>query len=286
MTKLWVRTPAKVNLFLRVLGRRPDGYHDLETIFQTVDLWDDLLLETSSGDSSLAVPGHPELETRSNLVMRAVRLLEQRVGKPLSTRITLNKGIPVAGGLGGGSSDAAAVLQALCRLYDLELSHGDLAACAVKLGADAPFFLTGGTAVGEGIGERLTPIELDLDYRLVLVNPGFPVSTASVFSALSPGLTDEARDPTVWRRLRGETRPAMLLVNDLQEVTRRMYPDVGRALELLSACGFKHVLMSGSGPTVFALAEPGDPIPDRMPGIPDTWMSVAVTPVNSGPIID
>ena len=145
MKKLRVRASAKINLFLRVLGRRGDGYHDLESLFQTIDLCDELIISESSGSTVLEVPGNPSLETEDNLVMRAVRWLEGRTGEPLSVRIRLKKRIPEAAGLGGGSSDAAGTLLGIRALLDLDLSNDDLLKgfrlCSGLLGLGLGFFL-------------------------------------------------------------------------------------------------------------------------------------------------
>ncbi|MEJ2717546.1 MAG: 4-(cytidine 5'-diphospho)-2-C-methyl-D-erythritol kinase, partial [Deltaproteobacteria bacterium] len=174
MKSLRVRTPAKINLYLRILGSRPDGYHDLETLFQAIDLHDQLIISETAGGSRLEVPGHPALENNDNLIMRALRWIERRSGRRVSVNVQLQKRIPVSAGLGGGSSDAAATILGIQALYDLELGTDDLIRDAGELGADVPFFLVGGSAIGEGIGEQLTRVSIPLDYGLVLVHPGFP----------------------------------------------------------------------------------------------------------------
>ena len=155
MKSLRVQTPAKINLFLRVLGKRQDGYHELETLFQAIDLYDELFIEECSEESTLEVPGFADLESEDNLVLRALRWLEKYSGRNLCVRMKLIKRIPVAGGLGGGSSDAAAALKGLSHLFDLKLSDSELARAALTLGADVPFFLTGGDSGGRG--NRGTP---------------------------------------------------------------------------------------------------------------------------------
>ncbi|MFC1835844.1 4-(cytidine 5'-diphospho)-2-C-methyl-D-erythritol kinase [Thermodesulfobacteriota bacterium] len=287
MDSIRIRTPAKINLFLRVLGKRPDGYHDLETLFQAIDLTDELVISKTRGELSLEVPGHPDLETEDNLVLRAVRWIEGETGERIWARIRLSKHIPTAGGLGGGSSDAAAVLIGIRELFGLRLDDQSLERGALSLGADVPFFLMGGTAVGEGVGEKLTPVNTEHDYGLVLVNPGFSVSTASVFRELDRSLTAETRQSKLWGLLSAGVGPERLLENDLQPVTESLYPRVRQARELLSEAGFSQTLMSGSGPTVFAIADAGGQEIGRVTGrLPSNWEALFIRPVNRGVIMD
>ena len=251
-----VFTPAKVNLFLRVLGKRADGYHELETLFQAIDLEDELIIRKTRGASSLEVPDYPDLETDSNLVVRALRWLEHETGRDLSVAMRLIKRIPLGGGLGGGSSNAAGALVGIRDLCELDLTRDDLLKGALALGADVPFFLLGGTAVGEGVGERLTPVKIPMDYGLVLVNPGYPVSTKAIFHRLSKTLTvkaGEGRLGSVLGRFSGIDR---LLWNDLQPVAEEMHPEISQIRDALEMAGAAKVLMTGSGPTVFGIAEP------------------------------
>lgn len=284
MSSLRIRTPAKINLFLRVVRRRDDGYHELETIFQTVDLWDELIVRKTSASRSLEVPGRPDLEGPDNLVMRALRVLEAEVQSPLPVKMLLRKNIPTAGGLGGGSSDAAAALTAIKTLFNLKLDAEAMNRIALSLGADVPFFLVGGSAVGEGVGERLTPIDLPVDYDLVLVNPGFPVSTARIFGEFSRTLTPRREEDTVWGLLREQKGIEALMRNDLQAVTERLHPEVGEMRRSLERLGAKKALMTGSGPTVFAIGSR-----DRLDGIrrslPAQWQSFGVRPLREGMVI-
>jgi 4-diphosphocytidyl-2-C-methyl-D-erythritol kinase len=285
MKSLRVRTPAKVNLFLRVLGARPDGYHDLETLFQAIDLEDELILRATTGEPSIEVPGFPELETKDNLVLKAVRRLESDTGRKLGVRITVHKKIPVAAGLGGGSSDAAATLRGVVELCNLSLTAGDLAKAALALGADVPFFLMGGSAVGEGVGERLTPVRMKLDYGMVLVSPGFPVSTAAVFREFSRTLTGARRAGRLWSLIRERSALEKLLHNDLQAVTENLHPEIGAMCGFLERSGIRKALMSGSGPTVFGPA-PEHELSAIMKRLPAAWKSLAVRPTSRGIIVD
>ncbi len=285
MKSLRVQTPAKINLFLRVLGVRADGYHEIETLFQAIGLDDELIIAKRGTETTLQVPGFPELESEHNLVMRALRWLEAHTGRELIVCMTLRKKIPVAAGLGGGSSDAAAALKGLSLLFDVGLSDEELQCAALALGADVPFFLTGGTAVGEGIGERLTPVTLPLDYELILVNPGFPVSTRSIFREFSKNLTGKALEGRLRMRIRDGRSVEDLLVNDLQSVAEALHPQIREVRVRMEKAGIRKTLMSGSGPTVFG------PVPvhsssARMSTLPSHWRVVRARPVARGMVID
>ena len=285
--RLRVRTPAKINLYLRVVGKRPDGYHELETLFQAIDLMDELVLTKASGDTRLVSPGYPELETEQNLVLKALNWVEKAVDSPLHVHIHLTKRIPLGGGLGGGSSDAAATLIGLCELYDLPLDDSMLHRAALELGADVPFFLLGGTAIGQGIGEILTAVDISTEYALVLINPGFPVSTARVFREFSTSLTDNPGRGTLWGLLNAGKSLESFLHNDLQETTERLYSEVREIREFLEHFDVRGVLMSGSGPTVFAIVEPDNKITDQMKKtVPTGWTMLEINPLTHGPEID
>lgn len=228
------RAYAKINLTLEVTGKRPDGYHELVSIMQTVSLFDELSL-TPSDDLSLQCDVS-ELAGDDNLVLRAARVLGR------GGHFELRKGIPIAGGMGGGSSDAALALRLLDAAYDLRLPAGELLAAAASLGSDVPFFLCGGTALVEGRGERVTPLSpLPLRW-LVVLNPGVPLPTPAVFHELRP--PEYATAPS---------REFRRLVNTLEAPAERLEPAIGRCKQRLREAGAKEVLLSGSGPTVFAL---------------------------------
>ncbi len=178
--------PAKLNLFLHIVGRRADGYHELQTVFQLLDFGDVLDFEVTRGGDVRRVSGPPDLPAEADLVVRAARLLQQRSGSDRGVDIHLHKNIPLQGGLGGGSSDAATVLVALNCLWRLELSVDALAELGRELGADVPVFVRGRSAWAEGIGDRLTPLDLP-ERWFAVVRPGVSVSTAAVFQA--PELT-------------------------------------------------------------------------------------------------
>ncbi len=283
MKRVHIKTPAKINLFLRVLDRRPDGYHNIETIFQAVDLQDELIIEMSSGASVLTVPGYSNLENEENLVTKAIKRLELLSGRNLPARIQLNKNIPIAAGLGGGSTDAAAALIGVASLFDLDVSEEAIYEVARSLGADVPFFLSGGSAVGEGIGDLLTPVDLPVDYGILLVNPGFSVSTAQVYKELSSSLTGQPRDGKLWRMIREHQRLEDLLHNDLQSIAEGLYPEISEVRIFLERNGL-NTLMCGSGPTVFAIGA-SDQLRSAARMLPEKWRGWVVNPIKHGPII-
>lgn len=232
--------PAKLNLFLHVVGRRPDGYHLLQTAFRLIERCDWLRF-TPRTDAEVrrmrAVPGITEDE---DLAVRAARLLQAEGGSNRGVAIDIEKNIPVGGGLGGGSSDCATTLAVLNRLWELDLPREKLAAMALTLGADVPFFLFGGNAFAEGIGERLTPLVLPQAWYVVLVPP-VAVATHSIFSA--PELTRNSKTLKISGFSAGFGR------NDLEPVVCRRHAEVAAHLEWLRQFG--DARMSGSGACVF-----------------------------------
>lgn len=262
MTRLAVRTACKVNLFLRILGRRPDGYHELRTRFQTIDLGDELEAERS-GDLTLEVDDPAIPADGTNLVLRAAELLRREAGRRDGARIVLRKRVPAGGGLGGGSADAAAALLLLRELWQLPIADGRLAELGAGLGSDVPFFLTGGTALGTGRGERIEP-EPDQPPRdlLLLVPPG-SLSTPLVYqtyaelragSRPSASLTAPAPVPRIL--------PSDEVVergNDLEAAAFALRPDLAGLRERLLETGADEAWLCGSGVCLFALHGAGIP---------------------------
>jgi 4-diphosphocytidyl-2-C-methyl-D-erythritol kinase len=254
--RLVVRTAAKVNLALDVLGKRPDGYHELSTVMQAVDLFDRLTVEPSE-TLSLSTSDSTLPTDDANLVVRAARALGEAAGVRRGARIRLDKRIPVAAGLGGGSSDAAATLWALNRFWGIRWGRERLAGLAVTLGMDVPFFLGNGRALATGRGERLTRLPGGGGYALVLVNPNFPLSTAEVYGRVPAGWRAEpvgSRRMVEALRMRSAERVARALCNGLEAVVEPAVPAVGRMKAALLAAGALGAVMSGSGPTVFGVA--------------------------------
>ncbi len=246
---------AKINLSLEVVGRRPDGYHELRTVFQTVSLADTLhfsRLETS--DIRLECD-RPELATdERNLVVRAARALQAAAGVTRGAAIRLEKRIPMEAGLGGGSSDAGATLLALRRLWNATVPDETLLGIAASLGADVPFFLYGGTALGTGRGDIIEPLP-DVEVPvLLLVNPKVAVPTAPVFRSLNMPLTSP--EPSrIFIAFPPEGDARTVFVNDLEVPVFRDFPVVGRVRETLVEAGATVARMSGSGSTVFGFFE-------------------------------
>ena len=235
--------PAKLNLFLHVTGQRADGYHLLETAFQLIDRCDYL-------DFSLRLDGQivrcndiQGVPAETDLVVRAAQLLKQQTGSNLGADITLHKNLPMGGGLGGGSSDAATTLIALNRLWRTQLSRQQLQQMSVKLGADVPFFIFGKNAFGAGIGEQLTAIDTPKCWYVV-IEPGVSVPTASIFSAKSLTRNSHSIKVSDFQRY-----PNGIWRNDLQAVATQLHPQIANALEYLSQFG--RALMTGSGACVF-----------------------------------
>jgi 4-diphosphocytidyl-2-C-methyl-D-erythritol kinase len=224
--------PAKLNLFLHILGRRPDGYHELQTCFQFVDLCDEISIEVRADGLIRRAVEIPNLPAEADLCIRAARALQEASGATLGADIALAKRIPVGGGLGGGSSDAATCLLALNRLWGIHWPTEKLAALGLKLGADVPVFLHGRVAWAEGVGERLTPLYPPLapsEANYLILKPNVFVSTAAVFQ--DPELTRNSAPITIHGFLASGGR------NDCLGVVRRRYPEVARALDWLSVFG-------------------------------------------------
>ncbi|WP_003540713.1 4-(cytidine 5'-diphospho)-2-C-methyl-D-erythritol kinase [Desulfotomaculum nigrificans] len=249
---------AKINLTLDVLSRRPDGYHEVEMIMQSIKLHDRLEFSPAVGEITLTSTGLPVPMGPDNLILRAARLLQQRVGVNHGAHIHLDKRIPVAAGLAGGSTDAAATLQGLNRLWQLELKQDQLMELARQLGADVSFCLTGGTAIARGIGEVLTPLAPAPRFGVILVKPPFGVSTARVYQGLDlNNLGHRPHTSAMVEALKqGDLdKVAYCLANVLESVTLNLYPELKEIKQQLMQAGCRGVLMSGSGPTVFGLTK-------------------------------
>jgi 4-diphosphocytidyl-2-C-methyl-D-erythritol kinase len=255
--KVLLQAPAKINLFLHVLDRRPDGYHDLETWMQKIDLFDIIVLEVGRGCSIDFTCSNSEIPGgEDNLAVKAAMAFCSSLGLPQvpGIRISLEKKIPVAAGLGGGSSDAGAVLRGLNQLFDWPFTDRKLIHIGRSLGADVPFFSVGHDAViASGIGDRMYPVTPLNDCTFILVNPGFFVSTRWVFENLSLTRTGKKYNLSCFRKRQGDSLSLAEMHNDLEESTGARYPEIEDMKRLLSELGASGVLMSGSGPTVFGV---------------------------------
>ena len=264
-----VLAPAKLNLFLHITGRRPDGYHLLQSVFMLIDWYDTLHFESRSGGQisreDLNVPLPPD-----DLITRAARLLQQATGTTQGAHIAIEKSIPAQAGMGGGSSDAAACLLALNKLWGLGLSVKQLAELGLKLGADVPFFLHGQNAWVEGVGEIMTPISLP-PAQFAVVKPAEGLETAKIFGS---------------EALKRDTKPATISVfaadpygfghNDLQPVAQRLCPQISDAIAWLESARLASAVvkgrMTGSGSAVFAQVPRGTDL-SQMPQVPATWQN-------------
>ena len=259
MDRVVENAPAKLNLGLKILGRRADGYHDIVSVLQTVDLCDRLVFTPAAPGETLIVCDHPDVpEGPKNLVHRAVEILRRATGADHGVRVDLNKRIPTGAGLGGGSSDAATSLRALDRLWGLHLHPEKLAALAAELGSDVPFFLTGGTAVVTGRGERIRPVDWGGEFWYVLVYPGFPVSTAWAYRNVRIGLTETRAygrflDFTIKSGRICAGRLFACLENDFLPLVEAASTDVARILTALVGEGAVACSLSGSGSTLFGV---------------------------------
>jgi 4-diphosphocytidyl-2-C-methyl-D-erythritol kinase len=255
-----LRAPAKLNLGLEVLGRRPDGYHELVTIFQTIALYDTLTV-TAAPPGELSLATRPPLPANGeNLVLRAARALAGRLDVTPAVSLMLDKHIPVAAGLGGGSSDAATTLRVLRERWRPALPDAELAALAVALGADVPFFLRGGAALATGIGEQLTPLPPLPPTWFVVLTPALavpPDKTRRLYQALTPAdFSDGARTRAQAERLRrGEPLDPALLVNAFDGPLARVLPQLAGWRQRLLDAGTSWALPSGSGPTLYTIVE-------------------------------
>jgi 4-diphosphocytidyl-2-C-methyl-D-erythritol kinase len=262
-----IQAPAKINLYLAVKGKRADGYHELESVMQKLELADSVWVKVEKGTGiSLSCPGADLPEDDTNLVWQAARLFMDEAGTDCQVKIVLGKNIPVAAGLGGGSSDAAAVLLALDDLLSTNLGEERLLEMALRLGADVPFFIKKNlsAALAEGVGERLTSVPGIHDCKVILVKPGFGVSTKWVFDNFAlttnsnPYILAPEKDCQSGRYSGSEfdflkqAGPDGFF-NDLESVTIARYPEISEIKKLLLADGALVSLMSGSGPTVFGI---------------------------------
>ena len=267
--------PAKLNLMLRVLGRRADGYHRLQTAFQLLDYGDELRFSLRDDGHIRRSGGVPGLPQEDDLAVRAAKLLRRHTGAGQGIDIRISKRIPVGGGLGGGSSDAATALVATNRLWGTGLNRDELAALGSELGADVPVFVRGRSAWAEGIGNRLTALDLPPRWYLV-IHPGVSVSTSSVFA--DPELTRNSAPITISRFLSGGGG------NDCAPVVCARHEEVRRALEWLTRFG--QAKLTGTGACVFAAFETeaqGRAVLERLPS---AWTGFVARGLDRSPLLD
>lgn len=273
MPQTWP-APAKLNLFLHVLGRRPDAYHELQTGFQFLDWGDELRFEPLAENRTVRT-GWAEVPEGRDLVARAARLLRDQTGRGAGVSIHLDKRLPVGGGLGGGSSDAATTLVALNRLWDAGLNEDELCRLGLDLGADVPVFVRGQAAIAGGVGEQLHPVAWPECYYVV-VDPGVPVSTRSVFEDAE--LTRNSAPTTIAGLLARGGR------NDCEPVVRRAYPEVARALDWLGQHG--DARMTGTGGCLFAAFDARADAEAVARQVPRPWRAHVARGLNRSPLQD
>jgi 4-diphosphocytidyl-2-C-methyl-D-erythritol kinase len=277
---LGLPAPAKLNLFLHVIGRRADGYHALQTAFQLIDLADWLDFERRA-DGQIVREGDLRWDTGDDLAVRAALALRQATGCRLGASIRVTKNIPAGSGMGGGSSDAATTLIALNRLWGLGLARPDLAAIALPLGADVPFFLHGTNAFAEGVGEKLHSVAIPPAWYAVIW-PQVHVSTREIFS--DPGLTRNTKPTKIadFSVAAGLLPQALFGVNDLEPVARRRFPEIEQALAHLQRHG--PARMTGSGSAVFAPLASSDEARNALTECTPHWQRWAVRGLSEHPL--
>ncbi|MBU1042992.1 MAG: 4-(cytidine 5'-diphospho)-2-C-methyl-D-erythritol kinase [Candidatus Omnitrophica bacterium] len=252
-----IKTPAKINLFLEVLDKRKDGYHNIETLFLKIGLFDKLTFKLIKKGIKISC-SHPDVpEDQTNLVYKAAKLLQQKTGTDKGVHIRIQKKIPVFAGLGGGSSDAAAALLGLNKLWKLGLEQKELLALAKKIGADVPVFITNcNAAIGKARGDKLTPIDIGYRFWILLVKPDISVSTQKAYCGLSSSLTRQKNDVKLLVHAVKSKRMELIektLFNRLESVVFKQYKQLKKIKQMISARGVRAVLMSGSGSVIFGL---------------------------------
>jgi len=269
----WWPAPGKLNLTLRIVGRRPDGYHLLQTVFQFLDYGDRLRFQITHNPRLCRGSDLAGVTPQDDLSLRAARLLQRHAAVDLGARITLEKRLPMGAGLGGGSSDAATVLVALNRLWNTGLAVDQLADLGLQIGADVPVFVHGYAAWAEGVGETLVPLDLREHWYLVVV-PGCRVSTAEVFAARD--LTRNSPRITIRDFLAGENG------NDCEAVVRNQYPEVARALDWLGQ--YAPARLTGTGACVFAQFASAREAQSVVARLPEGWGAIVARGLNRSPL--
>jgi 4-diphosphocytidyl-2-C-methyl-D-erythritol kinase len=278
INKVWP-APAKLNLFLHITGQREDGFHLLQTVFIFLDHGDRLSFEPNDNGKILRSYQLPGVDEQDDIIVRAARSLQSRSGLRLGATIYLEKILPMGGGLGGGSSDAATTLLALNQLWDCQLSVPELMELGLELGADVPVFIQGQAAWAEGVGEQMTPLELPESWFVVLI-PKISVSTAKVFA--DPQLIRDCPAITIRDFLAGQGR------NVCEPVVTRMYPEVDKALKALARhCETgAEARMTGTGACVFASFESEEHARRAWSALSTEWDGFVARGLNRSPVLD
>lgn len=266
-------SPAKLNLFLHITGRRSNGYHELQTVFQFLDYGDTLSFEATLEPNIQLLTQIEGVEHDKNLIVRAARALQQYAGSTKGALISLDKRLPMGGGLGGGSSNAATTLVALNQLWNCQLSNDELAQIGLELGADVPVFIHGQAAWAEGVGEKLSPISPPEPWYVVIIPPCH-VSTSEIFSTTE--LTRDCEPITISRFLSGEGR------NVCEDVVKDHYPAVFESLSWLAQYG--KARMTGTGACVFVDVNSQQQAQKIMGGLPESWQGFVAKGCNISPL--
>lgn len=257
MDKLQLKAYGKINLGLDVIRKRPDGYHDLDMIMQMVDVYDDVIIEKKAGEEIVVKADAAVLSNgKDNLAYMAAKMLLDEFGIKSGVEITIHKRIPIAGGMAGGSSDCATTLIGINEMFNLGLSKQQLMERGVKLGADVPYCVLGGTAIARGIGEVLTPLPTPPQCHVIIAKPPISVSTAYVYGHIRPDEITKRPDieqMTLAIKEQDLNKLSDLLYNVMEEVTVSEYPVIEKLKSIMLENGALNSIMSGSGPTVFGL---------------------------------
>ena len=283
MSEVYLKAYAKINIGLNIISRRQDGYHNIETVFQQIDLFDQIKVIGTGNSGIIVQSDNPNLATNEdNICYRAVKLMQQLVGIDDGVSIQINKRIPVGAGLGGGSSDAAAVLDCLQQLWQLELSREQLLEIAQQIGADVAFFLYGGTAFASGIGEKLRPMTLPFNFYGVLIYPNIEISSTWVYRNYNFSLTKTKKSiklSYIFSNRLPVSDFKNVLSNDLEEVVFQRYPTIYEIKQQLYRQGAFFASMSGSGSTVYGLFKNYTDAVEVMRSFPKPYQIILAKPM-------
>ena len=253
MNSINLKAHAKVNIGLQVNDRREDGFHNIHTVFQELELHDNVLMEKRNGDWSIKISDSKIPTDESNTCIQSYLSIKKQFPEIDGISIVLKKTIPSGAGLGGGSSDAATVLKGLRQLYNLPLDNNQLSDIAVSVGADVPFFISGGTQIGNGIGDILSPVSSSIKGFYLLIIPDIFISTAWAYDALKKDLKDDMDRPNFAHFLESNNISNMIFDNDFERIVIPTYPKIGEIKEGLLEAGASYASLSGSGSTVFGI---------------------------------
>lgn len=251
MKLIKILSPAKINLSLQILQKRKDGYHDINTIFYKIPFFDELIIE-DAGNTQIICNPELNIKTEDNIIFKAINLIKEKFGIANNVKVILNKSIPMGGGLGGGSSNAASTILALCKLWNINIETNELINLGLKLGSDVPFFLTQFKgAIGKGRGEILEELNLNFDYYLLLVLPNIHISTKEAYSLVN--LKEDIKEISFKELLEKKLPLKTILFNDFEKEIFLKYPELNEIKELLYENQADYSGMSGSGSSMFGL---------------------------------